>query len=230
MAANTVQQKVETVRVTDLELAQQAAGGDPSAFEAFMRRHNPALYRTARSITPYDAEVAVQGGHPRAYQDLSTVRAQSSVATWLTGVVNSRALERLRKRKQQTGTVAIDNVIDLEAHIYMAYKGRRAVETPMRAAMRKQMSRLLEQRIDELPVALRTVFVMRAVEEMSVDESAACLGLPEATVRTRFLRARRLLRKSLAEDVSSTLGVFACNDERSDRIVRIVLARIAGST
>ena len=112
MAANTVQQKVETVRVTDLELAQQAAGGDPSAFEAFIRRHNSAVYRTARSITPYDAEMAVQGGHPRAYQGLSTVLAQSSVATWLTRVVNNRGSERLRKRKQQTGTVEIENVID----------------------------------------------------------------------------------------------------------------------
>lgn len=91
-------------------------------------------------------------------------------------------------------------------------------------------TRLLEQKIDELPAAVRTVLVMRAIEEMSVEETAACLGIPEATVRTRFFRARRLLGKSITTDVTGALEeAFAFDRERCDRIVKAVLARITTS-
>jgi RNA polymerase sigma-70 factor (ECF subfamily) len=89
------------------------------------------------------------------------------------------------------------------------------------------MRRLLERRIDELPVPFRTVFVMREVEEMSVEETADCLGIPAATVRTRLFRARALLREALARDVDLAAGdVFAFAGARCDRIVQTVLARL----
>ena len=89
------------------------------------------------------------------------------------------------------------------------------------------MRRLLESRIDQLPAALRTVFMLRALEEMSAKEAAACLGIPEATVRTRFFRARSLLRDSLERDVDLALeGAFAFDGARCDRIVEAVLDRL----
>jgi RNA polymerase sigma-70 factor, ECF subfamily len=94
--------------------------------------------------------------------------------------------------------------------------------------MRVQTRRLLEQKIDELPAAFRTVFILRALEDMSVEECAASLGVPEATVRTRFFRAKRLLRKSLAEHMNVAADhAFSFDGERCDRIVERVLARIA---
>jgi RNA polymerase sigma-70 factor (ECF subfamily) len=96
--------------------------------------------------------------------------------------------------------------------------------------MRTQTRRLLEQRIDQLPSAFRTIFVLRAIEELSVEDTAACLGISEATVRTRFFRARHLLRKSLAFDIQLALrDAFAFDRERCDRIVQAVLARIPRS-
>ena len=93
----------------------------------------------------------------------------------------------------------------------------------MRAEIRRQM----EARIDLLPEAFRSVFVLRAVEEMSVEEVAQALGIPEATVRTRFFRARSLLREGLASDVDTALGdAFAFDGVRCDRIVASVLARV----
>jgi predicted RNA polymerase sigma factor len=68
--------------------------------------------------------------------------------------------------------------------------------------MRAELRRLIEPRIDRLPEAFRTVFVLRAVEELSVEEVATALELPEATVRTRFFRACSLLRESLSRETS----------------------------
>jgi RNA polymerase sigma-70 factor (ECF subfamily) len=211
----------------DAELAQRACAANAHAFETIMRRHNRRLYRTARSILRNDAEAedAVQDAYLRAFRSLDMFRAESSLGTWLTRIVINQALERLRKRKRELADAADNNVIDLEAHLHMASDS----QTPETAAMRAQTRELLEQKIDELPSAFRTVFVLRAVEELSVEETAACLDIPEATVRTRFFRARHLLRKSLSSDVQCALHeAFAFDGERCDRIVRAVLARLSG--
>ena len=101
------------------------------------------------------------------------------------------------------------------------------LESPPDAVLRGEMRRLLERRIDDLPVAFRTVFVMRDVEDLSVQETAECLAIPAATVRTRLFRARALLREALARDLdAATSDVFGFAGERCDRIVAGVLARV----
>ena len=93
--------------------------------------------------------------------------------------------------------------------------------------MRTEMRGLIEDRIDKLPEAFRAVFMLRAVEEMSVEEVAAALQLPEATVRTRFFRARGLLREGLSRDVDLAISeAFAFGGARCDRIVAGVRARL----
>lgn len=98
---------------------------------------------------------------------------------------------------------------------------------PESSARRAEMRKLLEERIDALPGAYRAVFVLRAVEEYSVEETAAILQIPEPTVRSRFFRARSLLREGLASEVD-----LACEDafgfagERCDRVVAGVMARL----
>jgi RNA polymerase sigma-70 factor (ECF subfamily) len=93
------------------------------------------------------------------------------------------------------------------------------------------MRRLLENRIDALPDGYRAVFVLRALEELTVEETASALDIPEATVRTRYFRARGLLRESLARDIDRSLEeAFGFAGERCDRIVARVLERIAAGT
>jgi RNA polymerase sigma-70 factor (ECF subfamily) len=89
------------------------------------------------------------------------------------------------------------------------------------------LRRLLERRIDELPLTLRAVFMMREVEGLSVQETARCLGTPEATVRRRLARARVLLREALSRDVhNAKRETFGIAGERCDRIVATVLAKL----
>src|SRR5262249_9547408 len=103
-----------------------------------------------------------------------------------------------------------------------------ATESPASTILRGEIRRLLERKIDELPLAFRTVFVMRDVEDMTVQETAECLSIPPATVRTRLFRARTLLREALARDMDvATVDVFGFAGARCDRIVAAVLNRVA---
>jgi RNA polymerase sigma-70 factor (ECF subfamily) len=96
-----------------------------------------------------------------------------------------------------------------------------------RAAQRSEMRRLLEVEIDALPDDYRVVFVLRAVEELSVEETAEALGIPQATVRTRLFRARSLLREALASKIDLACEeAFSFAGERCDRIVAHVLERM----
>jgi RNA polymerase sigma-70 factor (ECF subfamily) len=100
---------------------------------------------------------------------------------------------------------------------------------PESSARRAEVRKLLEERIDALPGTYRAVFMLRGVEEYSVEETATILQIPEATVRSRFFRARSLLREGLASEVD-----LACEDafgfagDRCDRIVARVMERLAG--
>lgn len=95
------------------------------------------------------------------------------------------------------------------------------------AAGRSEVRQLIEARIDLLPDAFRTVFMLRAVQELTVEETAAALGIDEATVRTRFFRARSLMREGLSRDLDLAYDkAFAFDGERCDRIVAGVMARI----
>lgn len=100
-----------------------------------------------------------------------------------------------------------------------------------RDALRGEMRRILEARIDALPDAYRVVFVLRALEELSVEETASALQIPEAAVRTRYSRARSLLRESLVRDIDRNLQeAFGFAGARCDRIVARVLERIKSGT
>jgi RNA polymerase sigma-70 factor (ECF subfamily) len=219
----------EPTAADDAALVARIAGGDRAAFEQLMRRHNTALFRTARAILrdDADAEDALQEAYLAAYRHLGEFRGDARLATWLTRIVINQALGRLRARRR-------DNVVELlgDASHEATPAMERAmddgqVESPEAGAERAQLRRLLERKIDELPLAFRTAFVLREVEEMTIDEAAECLAIPAATVRTRVFRARALLRASLAEEMDVATGdVFAFAGARCDRIVAGVLQRL----
>jgi RNA polymerase sigma-70 factor (ECF subfamily) len=213
--------------LSDAELATQAAAGDHAAFEAIMRRHNRALFRTARAILRDDAEAedALQEAYLQAYRTLGSFRGDARLSTWLARVVANEALMRLRKQTRRSVIVPIqsglaDDEINQRTHGSMD-------KEPETSARRAEMRKLLEERIDALPNAYRSVFMLRAVEEYSVEETAAILQIPEATVRSRFFRARSLLREGLASEADlATTEAFAFAGARCDRVVAHVMQRL----
>jgi RNA polymerase sigma-70 factor (ECF subfamily) len=211
----------------DLALVKSILLRDEAAFETVMRRYNGRLFRVARAILSNDpdAEDALQDAYLDAFRHMDGFRGDAQLGTWLTRIVVNQALMRLRRQKRDrvvlpfTGRDADDN--DLEMQV-----ADRQTESPSEGLLRAELRRLLERRIDELPVAFRAVFVMRDIEDMTVQETADSLSIPAATVRSRLFRARALLREALARDVdTATLNVFGFAGARCDRVVAAVLAR-----
>jgi RNA polymerase sigma-70 factor, ECF subfamily len=214
----------------DSALAARIAQSDHAAFESLMRTHNARLFRVARAITKDDgdAEDVLQDAYLDAYRHIGDFRGQAQLATWLTRIVINHALGRLRKLKRERVVVPFPDANRSGEPTMQTDVPDETSESPAAAATRGEVRQLLERRIDELPVAFRTVFVLREVQELSVDETAECLGIPPATVRTRLFRARALLRESLARDLDvAARDVFAFAGARCDRIVANVLAQIA---
>jgi len=214
----------------DDELVARVSRADHAAFEALMRRHNGRLFRVARTILKDEAEAedALQEAYLEAYRHIRDFRGNAQFSTWLTRIVINQALMRVRKQKRDPVVVPItqsrgapEGEIDPSGVNDVVDESG---ESPSSAILRAEIRNLLEQKIDELPVAFRTVFVMREVEDMTVQETAECLSIPEATVRTRLFRARALLRDAIARDMDlAVLDVFHFAGERCDRIVETVL-------
>jgi RNA polymerase sigma-70 factor, ECF subfamily len=193
-----------------------------------MRQHNGKLFRVARAILRDDAEAedAVQDAYLDAYRHISEFRGEARLGTWLARIAVNHALMRLRKQKRERVVVPFDARHEDRSEAPEADIPDERAEPAPAAILRAELRRLLERRVDELPVAFRTVFVLRDVEDMTVQETAECLAIPPATVRTRLFRARALLRESLARDLDMATGdVFAFAGHRCDRIVAGVLAR-----
>ena len=214
--------------VDDAELVGRIARHDQAAFEILMRRYNGKLFRVARAILKDDAEAedALQEAYLDAFRHIDEFRGEARLGTWLTRIVINQALVRLRKHRRDRVVVPFEDGRATEPDPVEADVADEHTESPPAATLRAEIRRALERRIDELPMAFRTVFVMREVEDMTVEETAECLSIPSATVRTRLFRARALLREALARDMDmATVDVFSFAGERCDRIVAGVLAR-----
>ena len=219
--------------VSDTEIIRRVLAGDRNAFELLMRRYNRPLYRTARSIVRDDAEAedVLQDAYLLAFQNLEQFRGDSTSLTWLTRIVVNNAIARSRKMKRRAEIIAIGSEPDWETHPANASMHLDSTEQPEQATERSEMRCLIEKKIDELPETFRSVFMLRGLEEMSVEDTAACLGIPEATVRTRYFRAKGLLREALSREMDFALeGAFSFDGARCDRIVVGVLARLTAAS
>lgn len=217
--------ETEVLPPADAETVLLLRAGHAPAFAALMRRNNQRLYRLARGIVKDDAEAEeiVQEGYLRAFSKIDGFDGRSSLATWLARIVLNEALGRLRGRHP---TVGIDEVADL-LPAGGAVAGLDDDASPERAIARNEVRRAIERAVDRLPAQFRAVFILRAVEQMSIAETAASLGIPCDTVKTRLHRANKLLRRALSAEFGSLLdGAFPFLGARCDGMVRRILKRL----
>ena len=207
---------------TDEQLVAAIAGGDEAAFEGLMRKYNGKLFRIARAILKddSDAEDALQDAYLDAYRHIQDFRGDSQVATWLTRIVVNQALMRVRKEKRRSVIVPFRAARTDEAERREADVPDERSESPSNRVLRTEIRRILERRIDELPLSFRTVFVMREVEDMSVQETAECLGITPATVRGALVLVRDL---AVQPRLQETLTVAPFGTFFTDRDAKRVL-------
>src|ERR671913_1034393 len=210
----------------DRALVERARNRDGAAVQLIMQRHNRRLYRVARSVLNDDSEAedVVQEAYVRAFTHLDSFRGDAQLSTWLTRIALNEALGRLRRRRITVGLKDIDTINDQGEARVIYLPSARQDSDPEAAAARTEVRRLLEHAVDQLPDPFRMVFVLREIEEMSVEETASQLGLRPETVKTRLHRARRLLRKSLDKTLSSALAdAFPFAGARCNRITQAVM-------
>jgi len=210
----------------DAELVRRAQQKDEGAFREIMQRHNQRLYRVARGVLGNDSEAedVVQESYLRAFANLAGFRGESSLVTWLTRIVVNEAVGRLRQRRPTVGLEVLDSENTTMSHVIPFPT---ANIDPERVAAQREIRRMLERAIDELPQAFRSVFVMRVVEDMSIEETASLLSLREETVKTRLHRARKLLQQALDERLKPALmDTFPFDGARCERMTQRVLLRL----
>ena len=207
----TTQPKLDYESFDDLGLARQIAARDPAAVRLVTNRNNQRLFRAAWSILKNreESEDVVQSAYLRGFAAIATFEGRSTLSTWLTRIAINEALGRLRASQRQRAHLDENKVTDIEEYREKLMRGSTGGLSPEGSLARKQLRLLIEQAIGRLPDAFRLVFVLREVEGLSVAEAAEVLGVAQATIKTRLLRARRRLQDDLAPDVKSALdGVF----------------------
>jgi RNA polymerase sigma-70 factor, ECF subfamily len=215
--------------VSDYGLVERVRAGDAAAFELIMRRHNRRLFRLARSVlrNGAEAEDVVQETYVRAFAKLDEFHGPDGFSAWLARIAYNEALGRVRGR---------DRVVSLHDHISGGDGDAdvRRIETmtsrhpdPEHLTGNGELRRLLEDAIDALPDDFRAVFVLRAVDGMSLAETAEALSIRPETVKTRFHRARHRLQETLGARLDALMpAAFEFGGARCDRIVAAVLARL----
>ena len=206
--------------LSDEEIVARVRADDTALFELLMRRHNQRLYRAVRSIVRDETEVedVLQEAYVSAFTHLNQFQARARFSTWLTRIAVHEALHRSKRKRRFTGSEEV--VDDLES----------PEAGPEKRAFHGELRQILEAAVDHVPEGYRTVFVLREVEGLSTAETAACLSIPEETVKTRLHRARQQLRRQLDPAVATAVKeTFTFGFERCDRLVAAVLRRITSS-
>jgi RNA polymerase sigma-70 factor (ECF subfamily) len=194
-------------------------------FEIVMRRYNQRLYRIARSILRNDgeAEDVMQDAYVRAYEHLDQFAGRAKFSTWLTRIAVHEALTRQRRRNRYQELEPMsegDGGDPMDGFASLALN-------PEEQASNSQIRGLLEEAVEKLPDAYRTVFMLRDVEEMSTTDTANVLEITEENVKVRLHRARALLRRRLYDRAGmERKEAFNFHAVRCDQVVKNVFERI----
>jgi len=213
-------------KTLESELIDRARCRDEAALREIMQANNRRLYRLARGILRSDSEAedVVQETYVRAFTHLDGFRGEAGLSTWLSRIAINEALGRVRSAKPHVELGAMPEAA-LEAQII-----RFPVSPPgdpERTMAQREIQRVVERAIDELPDAFRIVFVARVMEGMSIEETADLLDVKPETVKTRLHRARTMLRENVEKEIGPVMmDAFPFAGWRCERLTVSVLKRL----
>jgi RNA polymerase sigma-70 factor, ECF subfamily len=197
MTVDSAEFAVTALACDDLDLVHASKNGDVAAFEQLVKRYDRKLLRIAQSVTHNreDSQDAVQEAFLKAYQNLATFREDSKFSTWLIRITVNQSLMKLRKQRavreeslnedfQTDGDMLPMEVTDW-------------VPNPEQLYWASELRDILIRTLEELSPILRTVFVLRDIEGLSIDQTAEVLNVSHTAVKARLWRGRLQLREGL---------------------------------
>lgn len=209
--------------IADEEIVRRVVAGERELFELLLRRYNQRIYRAVRAVlrNPDDAEDVMQQAYINAYRYLHQFEGRSKFATWLTKIALREAVARNRK------SVAF-------LHVVPELRGENTMNEfpepgpdPEARAVAADLMQHVEAEVAALPETYRSVLLLREVEGLSTDETAACLEISTDVVKTRLHRARAMLREALYRRAGVGLQtIFGFGAQRCDRVVARVMEEI----
>jgi RNA polymerase sigma-70 factor, ECF subfamily len=181
------------------ELILSVQRGQNELFYELVRPYEKRVYAAALAIlrNEHDAEDAAQEAMLKAFANMRQFRAEARFSTWLIQITVNEALMRRRRGR----TVVMEGIDDHRIAEESDYKPREFAdwrEIPSEALERKEVRQRLADALRTLDRKYREVFVLRDMEHLNIQETAEALGISVASVKTRLLRARLMLRDLLA--------------------------------
>jgi RNA polymerase sigma factor (sigma-70 family) len=185
----------------DRELLARAQGGDMSAFEALVGRHEEKVYGLALRMTRSEADAAeiAQDTFLSAYQHLSEFRGEAAFGSWVHRIAANNALMRLRRQKV-LDIVSDDDLAAPEftdrgslSEVPESDWSRRADDL----LLDEELGRAIQTATDALPEGYREVFLLKDVEGLSYEEISEMVGISIPAVKSRLHRARLALREAI---------------------------------
>ena len=214
---------------SDEELVALARQGGENAVRVLIKRNNRRLFRAARAVMRNDAEAedVVQEAYVLAFTKLDSFRGGAQFSTWLTRIALNEALGRVRRRRPTAELSELDVAAGPQGGSVIMFPTSLTPPAADAELARGQVREFLEKAVDDLPDAFRTVFILRDVEEMSVEETANQLSLKPETVKTRLHRARRLMRAAVEKRVAATFSeLFPFDGARCEGMADRVVERL----
>ena len=197
MTTNSTQLAVGDVASGDLELVHASKKGDVAAFEQLVKRYDRRLLRISQTITRNreDSEDAVQEALLKAFQNLAEFREDSQFSTWLIRITVNQSLMKLRKQRTYK-EVSLDEDFQADGDALPLDVPDRG-PNPEQLCWASELRDILVRTVEELRPILRTVFVLRDVEGLTIAQTAQVLNLSQAAVKARLWRVRLHLRARL---------------------------------
>ncbi len=180
-------------------LVEEARAGNAQAFTSLVNHYERNIYRLALNITanPQDAEDVLQETFLKAYSNLGRFEGKSRFYTWLVRIAVNESLMNLRRQRKSRRWVSLDEPIQIEGDKPLPQEIVDWEENPEQRYARKELQQILIRAIQHLEPGYRATFVLRQVQDLSIQETATLLNLSVPTVKSRLFRARLELRERL---------------------------------
>jgi RNA polymerase sigma-70 factor, ECF subfamily len=181
----------------DLVLVERVLAGDRRAFEFLVRRHERRVFRVTLAVLGNieDAEEAMQDSFVKAFRHLDQFRKEARFTTWLTRIAINEGIQKRNARKNFVPLAELETEKE-----HFAPKRRESWKSnPEQLYGKQEIHRIVEDAVQSLPQIYREAFMLRDVEELSAEEAAEVLGITVPALKSRLLRARLMMRETLAE-------------------------------